>query len=227
VTNQAPAPSIAAEIGLPEVNTRTILRGSGLRFSSNAGAPVLFFYAGWKLSGLVVGVVVATVVGVGAYLWERHRERPGLIARIALLFVFVQGSIGLAAGSAKLYLAPPVVLNGILGLVFLVSIFRGRPLAGLFAMEMYPFPPQVRESETFRRAFSHVSLAWGIYLLARSALRLFTLSKSVDAFVVINVATGAPVMVGLMIWSIWYATRAFRRSEEWGWALVEGATPAA
>jgi intracellular septation protein A len=208
-------------VGLPEVNARMILRGSGARFASNAGGPVLFFYAGWKLSGLAAGVIVATAVGIGAYLWERHKERPGLIARIALLFVFIQGSIGLAAGSAKLYLAPPVILNGILGLVFVVSVFRRKPLAGLFALEMYPFPPEVRESATYRRAFSHVSLVWGVYLLGRTVLRLFMLKQSVDAFVLVNVATGAPIMVGLMVWSVWYSTRAFRRSEEWGWALVE------
>ena len=79
--------------------------------AANAGAPILFFYIGWKLSGLVLGVALATLVGVGAYLYERMRERPGLIARLALLFVFIQGTIGLAFGSAKVYLAQPVILN--------------------------------------------------------------------------------------------------------------------
>src|SRR5205814_727944 len=148
-------------------------------------------------------------------------ERPGMVARIALLFVLVQGTIGLAFGSAKVYLAQPVVLNGILGLVFLVSVLLGRPFAGMFAEELYPFPPEVKASETFRRAFTPVSLAWAVYLLARSGLRLFMLTKSVDAFVVVNVATGAPIMIGLMAWSVWYITRSFRRSEEWGWALGE------
>jgi hypothetical protein len=27
------------------------------------------------------------------------------------------------------------------------------------------------------------------------------------------------LVVAMMTWSIWYAVRAFRRSEEWGWAL--------
>jgi hypothetical protein len=184
------------------------------------------FYAGWKLSGLVVGVVAATVVGLGAYAYERHRERPGVMARVALAFVLVQAAVGLAAGSAKVYLAQPVLLNGALGLAFLVSVFAGRPLAGAFAAEMYPFPPQVRESATFRRVFTGVSLAWAVYLLARSSLRLFTLSLSVDAFVAVNVATGFPVSAALMSWSVWYGVRGFRRSEEWGWALAEDGQPA-
>jgi len=191
--------------------------------AANAGAPILFFYAGWKLSGLVLGVALATAVGVGAYLYERKRERPGLIARLALLFVFVQGTIGLAFGSAKVYLAQPVVLNGLLGLVFLISTLRGRPFAGEFAEELYPFPPEVKASPTFKRGFSRVSLVWAAYLLARSVIRAFMLKGSVDAFVAVNVATGFPIMAGLMIWSVWYITRTFRRSEEWGRALAEAA----
>src|SRR5207247_10449659 len=125
---------------------------------------VLRFSLGSKRYGPLVGVRFAPAVGVGAYLYERGCERPGAVARLALLFVFVQGTIGLAFGSAKVYLAQPVVLNGILGLVFLISTLRGRPFAGEFAEELYPFPPEVKTSATFKRAFSRVSLAWAVYL---------------------------------------------------------------
>jgi intracellular septation protein A len=207
--------------GLQEIDTRTILRAGGPRFVANAGFPVLFFYAGWKLSGLLLGVILATTVGVGAYLYERHKERPGMVARLALGFVLVQGTIGLAFGSAKVYLAQPVVLNLLLGLVFLVTTLRGRPFAGLFAEELYPFPPEVKESETFRRAFGRVSVVWAVYFLLRSAVRLYMLKGSVDAFVVVNVVTGFPIIAALMSWSVWFITRFFRRSEEYGWALAD------
>jgi hypothetical protein len=48
------------------------------------------------------------------------------------------------------------------------------------------------------------------------------LQYSVDAYVAWNVATGFPIMCSLMTWSVWYITRAFRNSEEWGWALAAG-----
>ena len=54
--------------GLEPIDARTILRTGGPRFAANAGFPVLFFYAGWKLSGLLLGVLLATAVGIGAYL---------------------------------------------------------------------------------------------------------------------------------------------------------------
>jgi len=197
-----------------------MLRESAPRMIVNGSAPVLSFYVAWKLSGLVAGIVVSTIVGVASYVHERRNDRPGMIARLALLFVLVKGVVGLLSGDAKVYLAQPLILNGLLGLVFLISTLRGKPFAGQFAEEFFPFPPEVKESDTFRHAFSRVSLVWAVYLLARSILQGFMLQYSVDTFVVVNVITNAPIMCGLMAWSVWYITHRFRDSEEWGWALV-------
>jgi len=93
-------------------------------------------------------------------------------------------------------------------------------LAGVFAEEVYPFPPEVKESATFLRIFSRISLVWGVYQLLRSALRLLVLlTGEIEAFLVVNLVTGVPLIAGLMSWSIWYGLRGFRRSQEWGWAL--------
>ena len=207
--------------GLDPIDTRTILRAGGPRFIANAGFPVLFFYVGWKASGLLLGVILATAVGIGAYLYERHKERPGMVARLALGFVIIQGVIGLAFGSAKVYLAQPVVLNLGLGLVFLITTLRGKPFAGSFADELYAFPPEVKQSDTFKQAFARVSIVWAVYFLIRSAIRLYMLKSSVDAFVIVNVITGFPIVTALVSWSVWYITRFFRRSEEWGPALAQ------
>ncbi len=225
--SQADVDAVAAEgvvveaAGLEPIDARTILRAGGPRFAANAGFPILFFYVGWKVSGLLLGVVLATAVGVGAFLYERHKERPGMVARLALAFVVIQGVIGLAFGSAKVYLAQPVILNLGLGLVFLVTTLRGKPFAGQFAEELYPFPAEVKESDTFKRAFARVSLAWAVYFLLRSAIRLYMLKWSVDAFVVVNIVTGFPIIAVLMSWSVWYISRYFRQSEEWGPALAQ------
>ena len=70
---------------------------------------------------------------------------------------------------------------------------------------------------SFRRVFSRVSLAWGAYLLIRSAVRLVTLSwGDVDLIVAVNMLSGVPFTAALMTWSMWYGVRGFRRSAEWG-----------
>jgi hypothetical protein len=56
------------------------------------------------------------------------------------------------------------------------------------------------------------SVVWGVYCLARAALRLFVLLHSgVGGFVVISLVTGFPVLFALVLWGIWHARRVFSR----------------
>ena len=200
---------------------RAMLLGSGPRFARDAFGPLLTFFVVWKVAGLVAGIVASTVVSLAAWRWERKRERPGVMARVSLAIVVFQALIGIAADDARVYLAQPVLVNAVYGLAFLVSASIGRPLAGVFASEMQVMPAEVKASRTYRRVFGRISVAWGAFLLARSVLRLLTLSVwSVEGYLLVNVATGVPLMVGMMTWSIWYGFRGFRRSEEWGWAFA-------
>ena len=210
----------AAPIGA-DITTKGILLGSGPRFARDAFGPVLAFYLGWQLLGLTAGIVAATVVSVGAWLYERRRQRPGVMARISLAIVFVQAGVGLLSGSEVAFFAPQVIINLVYGLAFVVSALIDRPLAGTFASEMTDIPAEVRASATYRRVFGRISLAWGVYLVARAVVRfLLLVAVGVDAFVASNLLTGAPVMALLMTWSVWYGTRGFRRSDEWGWAFA-------
>jgi len=205
---------------------RSILIGSGPRFARDAFGPVLAFYVGWELVGLWAGMALAVVASISAYLYERSRERPGVLARISLAIIAIQVAAGAISQGAEGFLAPPVIINAVYGLAFIGSVFLGRPLAGVFANEMYPFPPDVRSSATFRHTFARVSLAWGAYLVVRSAARFWVLTHAeVGAFVLFNLLTGFPLMSLLMSWSVWYGLRSFRRSTEWGWAFAEDANP--
>ena len=205
---------------------RGILVGSGPRFARDAFGPVLAFYIGWEFVGLWAGMVLAVIVSISAYLYERRRERPGVLARISLAIIAVQVGVGAISQDAEGFLAPPVIINGIYGLAFLGSVAIGRPLAGVFANEMYPFPPEVRSSATFRHTFGRVSLVWGAYLVIRSVARFWVLTHAeVGAFVVFNLITGFPLMSLLMSWSVWFGLRSFRRSDEWGWAFGADGAP--
>lgn len=204
------------------VSLTALLLGTGPRFARDAVGPVLAFYLFWRLVGLGTAIAVATALSVVAYTWERRRGRPGVSAALGLAIMLMQAVVGLTTGSAIAYFVPPLVFNGLLGLAFLVSIPLGRPLSGVLAQETYPFPDAVKASATYRRIFSTISLVWGLYLLARTVIRLIALSwRNVELFVVINIATGIPFTAALMSWSIWYGLRSFRRSAEWGAALAD------
>jgi hypothetical protein len=176
--------------------------------------PLGAFYAGLRLDGLAAGIVAATVASVLIYLYERRAGRDALLVRISLGFVVVQSIVGLAANSATVYLAQPVLLAAAWGVAFLISIPLGRPLAGTLAGAWYPFPRWLKESAEFKRVYGVESVVWGAYFLARSALRLVVLLQgSLESFLLIVFLTGTPVMLLLLAWSIRYAIRGLADTE--------------
>jgi hypothetical protein len=170
--------------------------------------PLAVFYVAWRLWGTGPGIAAAAAVSLLVYANERRIGRDGLLVRLSLAFVAVQTIIGLLSHSTTVYLATPVIANAIWGLAFLGSVVVRRPLAGALACAWYPFPPAFRESREFKRVYGVESVVWGVYLLARSALRLgFLLAGSVTGFLVVVFVTGAPLMIALIAWSVWYAVR--------------------
>jgi hypothetical protein len=148
-----------------------------------------------------------------------------MVARLSLSLVVIHALIGLGTHSATIYLAQPLLVSAALGLAFTISTMLGRPLAGVFATEMFPFSPEMRSSEEYRQVFGRVSFAWGAYLLLHSGFLLVVLlSWGVDVFVTVNIATGAPIVTALLAWSIWYTIASFRHSDDWGW-MLRGETP--
>ena len=169
--------------------------------------PLAAFYAGWRLSGTSAGIAAAALVALLLYAFERRAGRDGLLVRLTLLFVAVQSVVGLLTASATVYLATPVVAGAVWGLAFLGSAAAGRPLAGALACAWYPFPPEFRRTEQFKRVYGFESVVWGVYLLGRSGVRLLALLHGVGSLVLVTSLTGTPAMLGLIAWSIWYAIR--------------------
>lgn len=144
----------------PQVSAWALMLGSGPRFARDAFGPVILFYVGWKFIGFGTAILAATALAIAAYVFERRQARSGITAGLGLGIALVQATAGLASGSTTVYFAPPIIVNGVYGLAFLVSVAIGRPLAAVFAHETYPFPPQVKSSHTFRRVFSRISLVY-------------------------------------------------------------------
>jgi len=196
--------------GLTRPTAWSIFRRGLPGFLREGALPVAAFYAGLELGGLAAGIAASTLVSVLLYAYERRAGREGLLVRLSLLFVAVQGLIGLVSGSAVVYLATPVVATAAWGVLFLASAAVGRPLAGALACAWYPFTPEFRRSDLFRRVYAVESVVWGAYLLARSALRLVVLLEgSLGGYVVVVFLTGTPAMLALLAWSVWYAIRRF------------------
>ena len=155
---------------LPPPTWRSLVARGMPQFAAEALLPVAAFYAGWRLSGLAAGIGVSAIISIAlaAVLIRRGRE-VGLVV-VGAAFVVIQAVVGLVSGSATVYLAQPVVLSGLWGIAYVVSVLVGRPLIGVFACAWYPFPAWFRASAPFKREFGMQSLVWAAYCFARAAV---------------------------------------------------------
>jgi len=199
---------------LPPPTWRSLISRGVPQFAAEALLPVAAFYIAWRAYGLGVGIGVSTVLSVTlALVLIRAGRDVGLVA-VGAAFVLIQAAVGLASGSATVYLAQPVVLSALWGVAYVVSVVVGRPLIGIFACAWYPFPAWFRASAPFRREFGLQSLVWAVYCFARAGLRLvLLLHAGIGAFVLVSFVTGTPVIVALVAWGLWHARRSFGRLE--------------
>jgi hypothetical protein len=214
--------SHTAELSLDSpLELRAVLRRSAPRLVRDALGPLACFFIGWKLVGVGLGIALATAFGLAMYRHERRSGRPAIVVRVALGLVLIRAVVGLASGSARVYLGQEVVIDALIGLIVLGSVWRGRPFAAVFAREVFPLPEALRGSDTYVRTFRTVTIAWGSYFLIRSVVRLAAFATlSVDHYLLVAALSDAPFLIGMLAWSIAYTTRAFRRSEEWGAVLA-------
>jgi hypothetical protein len=195
---------------LPDPTWRMLL-GRGLPTVALEGVlPVLVFYGVWREAGLGPAVIASTLSAGLVVLVQLRRGMDIALAAATMVFIVIQAIVGLAAHSATVYLAQPVVVSGLWGVAYLVSAAIGRPLIAAFARAWYPFPPEFRASAVYRREFTMQSVVWGVYCLARCGLRLWALlSTGVGGLLVVSTLTSTPVVIGLALWGVWHARKVF------------------
>ncbi len=200
----APEPdgeAVEAAAGQP-LTAKGILREAGPRLLRDALGPTLCFYVGWKTLGLWFGILLGSVFAFSAYGYERRKGRPGMIARLVLAFVVLQALVGLMTNSAQAYLIQPTILGAINGLVWLGSVAIGKPLAGVFASEVFPVDDETRASATYKNTFRLISVVWGTWFTVFAAIQFVVLlAVGVDAYVGLRVLD-AVLVIMLIVWSV-------------------------
>lgn len=206
-----------AEIAFTPASVGAVVRRAIPRVARDGFGPLACFFAGWKLLDLSAGIAIALAFGTAVYLNERRSGRPGVIVRLALVLVAIRASVGFASGSARTYLAMEVAVDMLLGCVVVWSLRTERPFTSWFTEEIFPLPSEVLRSEVWRHATRFTSAVWGVYFLARGLVRLVAwLTLSTNGYVLVAALSDAPFLIGLIAWSVYYTSSAFRRNPHWG-----------
>lgn len=175
-----------------------LLRGFP-RLLLNSLAPIGGFYLGDRLSGLIAGIVTASLASLGLFAWERRKGRPGVLARLSLVVVLLQAVVGLGSHSAFVYFLPSIAVDLAEGTAFCASALSRRPLAWHLAREILPLPQHLINQPDVRSMFSRVTLIWGGYFTLRGLACLSVLSLSdTSTYLVTRVLLDLPVVIPLL-----------------------------
>jgi hypothetical protein len=170
-----------------------------------------------NLLALIAGAAVALLVAVTSAVRQRRLNALTLIVLVTLVLSIV---VSLITGNARVTLARDCVITGGLGVVFLASLARHRPvlfhvLAPLAGARLpggeAGFAERYETSAELRSALRVTTAVWGAVLLADAALRLaaVALLPVTDAATAATALTIATVVV-LVGWLRFYLPRRLR-----------------
>jgi hypothetical protein len=150
--------------------------------------PATLFYGFFALAGVWTAIVAALVWSYGAIAWRAvtGRRTSGLLILSALLLTG-RTILSFAAGSAWLYFLQPVISDGIVGLLFLLSLASARPMVARLAGDFYPMDHELSMRPRIRRLFWHLTLLWAVLGIARATMTLWLLqTQSLETFVLVK-----------------------------------------
>ncbi len=154
--------------------------------------PAVAFYAFFLLGGAWVAIVAALVWSYGALAWRAltGRRTSGLLVLAALVLT---GRTGLAAlaDSTWLYFLQPVISDGVVAVLFLLSLATARPMVARLAADFYPMDHELSVRPRIRRLFRNLTVLWAVLGLVKGTTTLWLLqSQSLETFVLVKSVSG-------------------------------------
>ena len=95
--------------------------------------------------------------------------------------------VALVTESTYLYFLQPIISDGLIAALFLLSLSTARPMVSRLAGDFYPMDHELSLRPRLRRLFSGLTLMWGALALGKAVFTLWLLrSQTLDTFVLIK-----------------------------------------
>jgi hypothetical protein len=150
--------------------------------------PAVLFYGFFALAGVWAAMVAALVWSYGAIAWRAltGRRASGLLILAALLLTG-RSLLSVVADSPWLYFLQPIISDGLVALLFLLSLASARPMVARLAGDFYPMDHELAARPRVRRLFRNLTIMWAVLGLAKAATMLWLLqSQTLATFVLVK-----------------------------------------
>lgn len=214
MTTTLPAPSTHPVSTLPEPpSIGSIVVRLAVNLLVAVVVPGVIFYLALVAAGLDAAVLLALGWAAGALVWRRVTGRPvsGLLV-LTVAVMAARTAFTLVTGNGFIYFFQPVITDGALGALFLVSVVTARPLVARLAADFYPMNDDVAGRPRIRRLFKYLTLMWSFVILAKGAVTLYLLeSQSMVSFVLIKNVAMLALTIGAVAITVMAAMRVARK----------------
>lgn len=150
--------------------------------------PAVLFYGVFVLAGVWAAIGAALVWSYGAIAWRAltGRRTSGLLILTAILLTG-RTLLSVLADSAWLYFLQPVISDGIVAVLFLLSLASARPMVARLAGDFYPMDHELAMRPRVRRLFWHLTALWAVLGLAKASMTLWLLqSQTLETFILVK-----------------------------------------
>ncbi len=180
------APSCAST--LPPPCLLTVAKRVSLSLLIACVIPAVLFYTSFLLAGVWTAIFAALGWSYGAIAWRAltGRRTSGLLLLGALLMTG-RTALALVADSTWLYFLQPVISDGVVASLFLLSLASARPMVARLAGDFYPMDHELSVRPRIQRLFWHLTVLWAVLGLAKATMTLWLLqSQSLETFIVLK-----------------------------------------
>ena len=138
--------------------------------------PAVVFCGLFMLAGVWTAIVAALVWSYGAIAWRAltKRRTSGLLILTAILLTG-RTVLSVVADSTWLYFLQPVISDGVVAALFLLSLASARPMVARLAGDFYPMDHELAARPRIRRLFWHLTALWALLVLAKASMTLWLL----------------------------------------------------
>ena len=150
--------------------------------------PAVVFYGVFVLAGVWTAIVAALAWAYGAIAWRAltGRRTSGLLILAALLLTG-RTALSVVADSTWLYFLQPVISDGVVATLFLLSLASARPMVARLAGDFYPMDRELAARPRIRRLFRNLTVLWAVLGLAKASMTLWLLqSQSLETFILVK-----------------------------------------
>jgi hypothetical protein len=204
-TMVAPMPIVTATVP-PQV--RAVVRRVAVSLATAVVAPAALFAMTLAALDLVAAVIAAWVWMTAAMCWRWVTRRPvSWLLVLTLVLMGVRTCVMLVTGNKFVYFVQPVVVDAVIAVIFLGSVWSARPVVDRLAPDFYPIDATLAARPGIRTLFRRLTVLWGVVMIVKGIVT-FWLLESLSTIDFVLIKSGAILTLTLLattttiVWSV-------------------------